>query len=76
MSEDKEFLTKQQGYAAMFRFLERYYADYKSDDVGALLGALATMNDGRPMDEAYEEIWNECVEAARAGRIDTGLKMS
>lgn len=58
--EDQKILA----YKAMLKFLEEYYKRGKSDDIGALLGSLSFLNDGKianpsmmnDWDEAYEEV--------------------
>ncbi len=50
-------LTKEQGYAAMFEFLQLYWEYDRSDDIAILLGALALQPDGRPADPALWADW-------------------
>jgi hypothetical protein len=52
-------LTPHQAYAAMFKFLEKYYELTNADDIGALLGSMQMAEDGKPMDPA---MWDEWVE--------------
>ena len=63
-------ITSQEAYAAMYGFLERFNATYKSDDVAILLSGLAIASDGKSMDEAYLQEWSECLEKAKCGEID------
>lgn len=46
-------------YKAMVTYLEKYYDQTKSSDVGGLLGSMQMLEDGRPADSA---IWNEWLE--------------
>jgi hypothetical protein len=57
-------LSDMQAYAAMTRFLEGVYARGRSEDIGALLGALALLPDGRPADPAFEGDWRAAVALA------------
>ena len=45
-------LCADQAYRAMVLFLERQYALGASDQLGALLGAMALLEDGSPADPA------------------------
>ncbi len=48
----------------MLIFLEGYYARTRSEDVGALLGALRLLPDGRTADPAAMEDWQAVVATA------------
>jgi len=52
-----EKLDAKLAYRAMFRFLEKYYELTNADDVGALLGSMRLLHDGRPIDFAMWEEW-------------------
>lgn len=56
-------LDPQQAYTAMFKFLEKFYELTNSGEVGALLGSMALIEDGKPLDPALWEDWIEAVEA-------------
>jgi hypothetical protein len=60
-------LSTRDAYAAMFRFLEAYYARAGSDELGALLGGLAIDDDGRPMDPPAWTDWLAAVQDATCG---------
>jgi hypothetical protein len=61
-----KMMTEKQAYAAMYHFLNRYYQGTKSDDVGALLGAMSLL-DGEPADSAITGDWEDAVEFALTG---------
>ena len=69
-------LTPEQAYLAMFSFLEGHYERSKADDVGALLGLMSLLPDGRPLDPAFSEDWRLAVEAALAGRVDATIRLT
>ncbi|MEG3439488.1 hypothetical protein V0288_20340 [Pannus brasiliensis CCIBt3594] len=52
-----ENLTREQAFAAMVAFLEDYYQRTQADDIGALLGSLQLLSDGKPADPALWEDW-------------------
>jgi hypothetical protein len=54
-------LTVQEGFAAMRLFLEDYYEQTHSDDIGALLGDLQILEDGMTADPAVWDDWLACV---------------
>ncbi len=56
-----EQLTRQEAFAAMVRFLERFYERTGSDDVGGLLGAMRLLDDGGTADPALWYEWEQCV---------------
>lgn len=58
-------LTEEEAYLAMFKFLENYYFLTKTDDVGALLGIMNFMEDGKPVDIALWDDWLECIEEVK-----------
>lgn len=59
---DKE-LTMQEAYLAMISFLDQIYDRTKSDDLGAILGSMAILEDGKPADPAFSDDWEEAVES-------------
>ena len=54
-------LTVQKAFAAMGLFLENYYEQTQSDDIGALLGDIQLLEDGMTVDPAAWEEWLVCV---------------
>jgi hypothetical protein len=55
-------LSFQEAFAAMSLFLEDYYEQTHSDDVGALLGDIQLLEDGMTADPAVWEDWLACVD--------------
>jgi hypothetical protein len=51
-----------EAFKVMFSFLEKYYEQTQSDDIGSLLGDLTLLDDDRPIDSAMWEEWLEAVE--------------
>ncbi len=70
-----EQLSAEQAYKAMFLFLDKYYQDTKSDDVGSLLGGMALLADGTPADSAYAEEWQECIAHVLNGEAEDTVKL-
>jgi len=60
-------LTHKQAYAAMFHFLEGFWARTKSDDVGMLLSSMSLLQDGATADAAVEQDWQQAVDYALKG---------
>jgi hypothetical protein len=69
-------LTPNEAYLAMFTFLQNYWERGHSSEVGALLGSLSLLPDGKPADAAVTSDWNEAVRAALSGTADINLKIS
>ncbi|XLZ71900.1 hypothetical protein ABT364_08000 [Massilia sp. SR12] len=55
-------LDPQQAYLAMFKFLEKYYELSNSGEVGALLGSMAVLEDGKPLDPAMWDEWMDAID--------------
>jgi hypothetical protein len=53
-------LTQLQGYNAIFKLLDYYYKETKSDDLGGLLSGMCFVADGRTADPA---IWGEWIKS-------------
>lgn len=68
-----EKLTEAQAYRAMFAFLEAHYWRTRSDELGALLGSLASLPDGNPADPAVKADWSSAVASALSGKVETKL---
>ncbi|MDP9315270.1 MAG: hypothetical protein M3R24_31150 [Chloroflexota bacterium] len=62
-----EQLSTEQAYKAMFLFLDKYYQETSSNDVGSLLSGMALLADGMPVDSAYAHEWQECVAQVLRG---------
>jgi hypothetical protein len=69
-------LTREQAYLAMYSFLEGHYERSRADDVGALLGSMSLLPDGRPADPAFVEDWRLAVEAALSGKVDAAMRLT
>lgn len=70
MSEKK--LDIQEAYNAMFEFLANYYERTHSDDVGALLGSMSLLGDGKPADPA---VWQDWLASIEVVSVDNELKL-
>lgn len=68
-----ETLTVEEAYAAMYAFLDHLYESTKSDDLGAFLGAMSILEDGKPADSAIWKHWLEAVKKAKSGDVDVSL---
>ena len=64
---DPSPLSVAQGFAAMRQFLEAYWerGGKQSDDIATLLGALAPLNDNKPLDAAQWQDWLDAIEQVR-----------
>ena len=69
-------LDEKQSYLAMFSFLEDYYHRTKSDEIGAMLGAMCLTSDGKPMDPAYWNEWEQAVQKAINGDVDAEMRLT
>jgi len=57
----KESLTYLEAFKAMSCFLEKYYDQTSSDDIGSLLGEIQLVENGSTADPAAWEDWMKCV---------------
>ena len=55
-------LTEKQAYLVMIEFLDDYYQQTQSDEIGELLGSLQLLEDGKPADPAMWEDWLKSIE--------------
>jgi hypothetical protein len=69
-------LTSQQAFLAMFSFLETHCQRTGADGVGALLGSMSLLQDGRPADPAVEGDWQLAVQAALAGSVKSSMRLT
>lgn len=69
-------LTQNQAYLAMYSFLAAHYQRSKADDIGALLGSMSMLQDGRPADPAVEDDWHAAINAALSGAVNTRLGLT
>ena len=68
-------LSSTDAYLAMFSFLEDYYRRTKSDEIGSILSGLCLMSDGKPMDPAYWDEWEQAVQKAINGDVDAEMRL-
>ena len=61
----EEKISIREGFDAMRMFLEEFYNQTQSDDVGSLLGDLQFSSDNNTMDPAAWHDWVECVKKAK-----------
>jgi hypothetical protein len=72
----KIVLTPNEAYLAMVTFLQNYWERGHLSEVGALLGSLSLLPDGKPADAAVTSDWNEAVRVALSRTADANLKIS
>ncbi len=63
-------LTEKQAFLAMVSFLEDYYEQTKSDEIGALLGSLQLLDDGITADLAMWDDWLKIVQQTQSNYSD------
>jgi hypothetical protein len=68
-------LTEKEAYTAMYAYLVKVYERNQSDDLGALLGDMSTLEDGETADPAVRDEWLECIEQVKEGNISTDFKL-
>jgi len=61
-------LTTEEGFAAMFAFLNRYWEEFKTANLADVLGDLHPAAAGQSSDPAAWADWVDCVEAVIARR--------
>jgi len=71
---NKNTLTSEIAFKAMYSFLDNYYQLTKSDDVGGLLGSMSLLSDGSSADPAIKEEWEEAVEKALKQEVNANLE--
>jgi hypothetical protein len=55
-------LTEKEAYQAMIIFLEHFYSEAGSDELGWMLGSMSFLEDGNTADDAMWEMWLESIE--------------
>lgn len=65
---DDVHISVREGYLAMFYFMSSQYHSLESEEIGALLGSMSLLDDGRPADPAVWKDWVSSVEKALAVR--------
>jgi len=58
----KNQFDERAAYQKMMAFLDRYYDLTHTDEIGALLGSMRLLEDGKTADPA---IWDDWIEAVR-----------
>lgn len=69
-------LSPQQAFLAMYSFLDAHYQRSKAGEVGALLGSMSLLKDGRPADPAVASDWAAAVQAAVSGRVEAAMRLT
>ncbi len=73
MSE--KLLTEEQAFLAMYSFLEEYFSLTNAEDIGALLGSMALMEDGTSADAAIQQDWEKAVNKALSGKVQAEFEL-
>jgi hypothetical protein len=68
-------MSNREAYLAMFAFLQQQYVLSRGDEIGALLGSMALLPDGRPADQALAQDWDQAVARACSGVVDATLRL-
>jgi hypothetical protein len=58
-------LTDQEAFSTMFVFLEKIFEEGRFTELGALLGSMSLLSDGRPADPGLWEEWLEAIADAK-----------
>lgn len=66
-------LTEKQAYLAMLMFLEQYFHQTQSDDIGALLGSMSFLEDENTADPAMWHDWQKCIQLSLEQDFDGKL---
>jgi ribosomal protein L1 len=69
-------ITEQQAFEAMYAFLNEFYERTKSQEVGALLGSMSLLPDGKTADPTVWSDWQRCVRQAKRGEVQSRLELS
>jgi hypothetical protein len=67
-------VSTKMAYMAMIIFLEKFYLQTHSDDLGGMLGELSMLSDGSSADSAALYDWNDAVDSVKLG--DTSATVS
>ena len=70
-----KILSKKEAYLAMFSFLEDYYQRTQSDEIGSMLSGMCLMKDGKPMDAAYWEEWEQAIQKSINDTVDAAMRL-
>lgn len=63
-------LTYLEAFKVMNCFLEKYYKQTSSEDIGSLLGEMQILEDGKTADPAAWEDWINCIRTILGQRED------
>lgn len=66
----KSELTYLEALKVMNCFLEKYYEQTSSEDIGSLLGDMQILDDGKTADPAVWEDWVNCIRTILDQRED------
>ena len=69
-------LSEKEAFEAMYAFLVEIYERTQADELGALLGSMSLLPDGRPADPAIWSDWLKCVQQARRREVRTDLGLA
>ena len=69
-------LTHHEAYLAMFSYLEELYLRTSSDDIGAILGQLALLPDGKSADPAAMIDFERAIARVKTGQINGFMELS
>ena len=61
-----DHLSSLEAFKSMVCFLEKYFEQTSSDDVGSLLGELQLLKDGGTADPAAWSDWLDCVKRIKS----------
>ena len=65
-----ENLNAKEAYQAMFRFIEMYYERTQADDIGAILGSMSILEDGKPADGVMWQEWLDAISEVCPGFVE------
>lgn len=69
---EKETLTIEEAYKAMFSYLENLYFQTNSDDLGGFLGSMSLLPDGKPADPS---IWDEWLKSVSKSKTNLNIDL-
>ena len=64
MNDTDKKLSVDEGYRAMYHYLNALYEMTGSDDLAGFLGGMSLTSDGSPADPAVLQDWHETVDKA------------
>ena len=69
----KDKLSYLEAFRVMTCFLEKYYEQTSSVDIGSLLGEIQILEDEKTADPAAWEDWINCIQKINQGRVQKRL---